>query len=162
MFVPGDDGWDVFVVRCKFLQTDFISRLDIVPAPYKLVECLFLGFFVCYHFWVTGCVIYLTQFLYGYFRPHNFSHSVICILNCLGSVLVKFPSYVFHEIRVRYVITIGSEIVTNVSDFFFSQVQFTALKTPSEIVFIKGAWVLLIEAFEDFVQKPDTVNSSFS
>ena len=136
MFVPGNDGRDVFVVRCKFLQTDFIPGLDIVPTPYELVEGLFLGFLVCYDFWVTGCVVDFAQFLYGHFRPHDFSHSVICILDCLGSVLVKFPPYVFHEIRVGYVVAIGSEIVTNVSDFFFSQVQFTALKTPSEIVFI--------------------------
>jgi hypothetical protein len=60
MFVPGDDGRDIFVVRGKLLQTDFITGLDIVPAPYELVECLFLGFLVCYDFWVAGCIIYLT------------------------------------------------------------------------------------------------------
>lgn len=61
VLVPWNHAGKVLEVSSELLQLHHIIRLDVVPAPNKLVECLLLRLLVSYHFRVSLSVEYLAN-----------------------------------------------------------------------------------------------------
>lgn len=120
MLVSWNDGWKILEISCKLVNGDFVAWLDVVPTPNKFIECLFLRFFVGDHFRVTSSIVNLSDLLQGHFGSNQFSNSIVRVLNRFKSILVKFSSKIFHEHCIRNVVSIGLEVIAQVSDFLFS------------------------------------------
>lgn len=77
--VAGDHAGEVLEVGGELLQFDSIVGLDVVPAPYELIECLLLGLLCSKHFGMALCIVDLAHFLQSDLLPRCLLHSLVGI-----------------------------------------------------------------------------------
>jgi hypothetical protein len=120
MLVSWNYGWKILEISCELVNCYFVPWFNVVPAPNKFVESLFLWFFVGNHFGVTSRIVNLSDLLQSNFGSNQFSNSIVRVLNRFESILVKFTSEVLHEHGIGDVVSIGLEVIAQVSHFLFS------------------------------------------
>ena len=63
MVVSWNHARKVFKIGCEFLKLNEVIRFNVIPAPYKFIESLFLCLFVSEYFRMSFGVIHLTHLL---------------------------------------------------------------------------------------------------